>query len=140
MKEIGASDSNGFNGKRPKIKLADPLQSFYSDIVEILSSGNHTKLLAKVNGVELSDLSDNKLKLDYFLKIREELRKSYTQLNKHEEGFEKRIPDFSDPVVKLDSIVSEAIKYFKGIEADIDVDVPKWGIRVGDITHLLKTV
>ena len=39
----------------------------------------------------------------------------------------------------LDTLISMGIKYYSGINTDFDHDVPQYGVRIGDMTHMLKT-
>lgn len=131
---------NNFAGYNPKIKMTPKIQSLKSELLEALNSprfGNENEeLKSTIINTKLEDLSNNKLRLEWFLKLKQHLYKAHPELEKIRKD---KISDFSNPVIVLNFFLSLGISYYSGINSDFDFDVPQHGIRIGDFTHILKT-
>lgn len=131
---------NNFSGYSPVLKMTPKITSLKSELLEALNSFKFTneneELRSTILNTKIEDLSNNKLRLDWFLKLRDHLYKIHPELTKIRKD---KISDFSNPVMMLNLFISIGISYYSGINSDFDFDVPQYGIRIGDFTHILKT-
>lgn len=132
LKEVSRFKSvqNKFSGRKPELKLTDFSNSVYTKILNVVSSENYRELRAFISQMEdINIVDDKKLKLDWFLKLREELVSNHKQLT---EVDVTKIQSFNDPIEYLYYLVSAGITYYSNIDSVFDYDSPRYGIRGGD--------
>lgn len=142
----GVSLKNSFINN--KILLADPFEELYEKIVtnsfaEMSAFGvqdNVINILKSLNvGEETPTTAEEKLK--WFEKLQDILYNPENSFYKHLIGKdEKKVGDFSDPLLYLDGLISEAIVHYKGLIDVFDYNIQKYGISKDNWTHFTKTV
>lgn len=125
---------NNFNDQKNGVKISNFAKVLYSEIMTSVSTIDNRalKAFAGTELGDLADLADNKQKLDWLLKLREELVSEYKKLTLADQT---KIQDFNDPVEYLFYLVSQGITYYVGINGIFDYETPQYGLRTGDALH-----
>jgi hypothetical protein len=123
--------TNNFEGgKDAKIQVVDYGESLYS---EILYQANLLDLkdLKEAAG-EVDDYTIGKIGYDTFIKLKETLDKN-SQVIKTLNA--TRIPDYNNPLVYLNHLISEGIAYYSNVTNLFDFSVPRYGVGLDNVKH-----
>lgn len=129
---------NNFAGRDSKLKVTETFKWLYDEILHVADTTADSKFRAEIDKLgSVDEFTDNKSKLNRMLQLRDLLYKKYKYLGTTDQT---KVQDFSKPEEYLHYLVSAGITYYTGIDGIFDYDIPRYGIRAGDMTHWLKSV
>lgn len=130
---------NNFKGRKSNIKVTDFNKMLYNEIINGVINIDNTKLKAFIGTMDdINELTNNKAKLNWFLKLREAIvSQNSAKLSNLDVT---KIQDFSDPIHYLYYLISAGVAYYSGIDAMFDYENPQLGVSVADATHWLRTL
>ena len=130
---------NNFKGRKAEIKVTNFNKVLYNEIMNIVVNVDNKKMKAFIGQMDnIDELTDNKSKLDWFLKLREEIISQNSAKLSNLDA--TKIDDFSNPINYLYYLVSAGVAYYSGIDSVFDYENPQLGISVADATHWLRTL
>lgn len=129
---------NNFTGKDSKIKITEYGTALYSEILHLAEQSGLSEFKAGVDKLgNIDTYTTRKNKLDKFLQLKELLDSKFKQLQSLRTD---RISDFNDPIIYLNYLISSGIAHYSEINSLFDFNIPRYGVRKGDITHWIQTV